>query len=88
MATLSIISVHSKLPKREQVAPNTYLGVVELEGDGFVLCEVVLPFGVTDLPQCPFMFTADCDNTYAKIRKGKIPLVTVNDWHEIQHYYI
>ena len=88
MENRAIISVHSKLPKRERVSPNSYLGVTELVGHGFVLCEVALPFGVTDLPQCPFMFTADCETTYAEFRKGKMPLLTVNDWREIQHYYM
>ena len=88
MENRAIISVHSKVPRKERVEPNRYLGVVELVGEGFRLVEVALPFGVPNLPECPYIFTASCEDTFVEMRKGKLPLLQIQEWRPMEHFYM
>lgn len=83
----AILSVHAKLPNPGHQKPNRYLGVVELSELGFNTVEVVIATGVRDFPSCPYMATIPTDDTFVEFRKGKIPVMNVNEWEPFQHYY-
>ena len=83
----AILSIHAKIPNPGHKNPDRYLGVTELVGYGFTIVEVVLPTGVKPFPDCPFMVTLPCENTFVEFRKGTLPLLQVNEWETIQHYY-
>ena len=83
----AILTIYTKLPKDNRYGTNRYLGVTELAGYGFKVVEVVLPTGVENFPECPFMVTVPCENTFVEFRKGMYPLLQVNEWDRMNHYY-
>ena len=83
----AILAVHAKLPTPGHQKPNRYLGVVELAELGFNTVEVVIATGVQDFPSYPYMATIPCDGTIVEFRKGKIPVMNVNEWEPLQLYY-
>lgn len=87
LSTRAIMMVYARLPKQGKQIPNRYMGVVELAELGFNIVEVVLSFGVQDFPSCPYMVTIPTDDSFVEFRKSKIPVLNVNEWEPIQHYY-
>ena len=83
----AILAVHAKLPNPDNQKPNRYIGIVELSALGYNTVEVVISTGVKDFPSCPYMVTIPCDNTFVEFRKGKLPLMNVNEWQQMYHYY-
>ena len=83
----AIITVYARLPKQGKQIPNRYMGVVELAELGFNIVEVVISSGVQDFPSCPYMATIPTDDTFVEFRKGKIPVMNVNEWESLNHYY-
>lgn len=83
----AILSVHAKLPKDNHHPHDRYWGVTELAGYGFKVVEVVIPTGVEIFPECPIMVTVPCENTFVEFRKGMYPLLQVNEWERMNHYY-
>lgn len=83
----AILSIYAKLPNPGHIKPNRYLGVVELAEYGFNTVEVVIATGVQDFPSCPYMVTVPVDNTFVEFRKGKLPVMNINEWSSVQHYY-
>ena len=83
----AIVAVHAKVPNPGKNSPVRYIGITELVGTGFTQVEVVLPHGVREFPACPYMVTVPCEDTYVEFRKGKLPLLEINGWEPIQHYY-
>lgn len=83
----AILTIYRKIDNPRHSNPVSYNGVIELVDRGFVHVEVVLPMGVKLFPSVPYMATVSCDDTFAEYRNGKIPLLTVNHWEEIEYYY-
>ena len=83
----AILTIYRKIDNPRHTNPVSYNGVIELMDRGFVHVEVVLPMGVKPFPYVPYMVTVSCEDTFAEYRKGAIPLLTVNQWEEMEHYY-
>lgn len=83
----AIVVVYHKLPDCDNHKPNHYLGVVELTEQGFNTVEVVITTGVQDFPSCPYMATIPAEDTFVEFRKGKLPIMNVNEWEPLSHYY-
>ena len=82
----AIVTVYKRVGKVNH-SPSRYIGVVELSDYGFSIVEIVLQQGVRDFPQCPYMATVPCADTFVEFRKGLNPLLNINEWEELRHFY-
>lgn len=82
----AIITIYGMLGNRRL---GRYLAVAELADRGYTRVELKLLNGVDEFPSLPYMVTVACDDVYAELREhDQIPLLIINEWQPMNHFYM